>query len=336
MKKSNILFVLLLIGLLVWVLCSRGSSYQVGTDAEWSALKDKAATEVMIAAGWSQPRLLGPSVNSVGWEDSLCIAEDGETLWFAYIPCDLLNWIAKAKGDVRKFNTFKRGPVRGANPEFAINTLECKKKGGLFAPPKISQWSETTDPIWQSESGLAQADGRFVWNTNNPTTPTDYDTNIYLDGKRLPAPVNTDYNEDDPFYRDGELFFGSDNRPGGMGGKDLWMTRQTPDGGWTEPELLPEPINLASSDSWQCHMTRDGDFFFTSNREGPLCIYMSTRTATGTWAEPKKVIWPSPGSKAVGVAEPTLTDDGRSLYFCILFRHNNGAYDLDIAHTVRD
>jgi hypothetical protein len=98
---------------------------------------------------------------------------------------------------------------------------------------------------------------------------------------------------------------------------------------------MPKPINLASSDSWQCHLTGDGDFFFTSNREGPLYIYVSRRTGPTTWSEPNKVVWPSPGSKAVGIAEPTLTSDGNWLYFCVLFKNDNGAFDLDIACTRR-
>jgi len=339
MRSGTIAIALLLVGMgtcfLLEVYGGSTPEYQPGTESEWRTLKDKAINEVKVAPGWAQPRLLGPSVNSAGWEDSACIANDGQTLWFAYIPCDLINWVALEKGDITKFDTFRRGPNRDANPVFAINILECRKRGDAFGPPAVSRWSRDTDPVWQAESSLAHAGQHFVWNTNHPASPTDHDTNIYMDGKRLPAPVNTDKDENDPFFRDGELFFWSDNRPGGMGGKDLWMTRQEPDGGWTEPVLMPEPINSASSDSWQCHLTGDGDLFFTSNPEGPLCIYVSRRTGPGTWSEPEKVVWPSPGSKAVGIAEPTLTSDGSWLYFCVLFKNDNGAFDLDIAYTRR-
>ncbi len=326
--------VVLLLGLAA---CEDGAGdhpYTPGTADSWAALKTKAIREVRVAEGWAPAKLMSGSVNSIGWEDSVCISNDGKTLWFSYIPCDLINWMVRGKASPGVFATYKRGPVRSSGPEFSIDVLECRLGKQGFGAPAVSRWSSNTEPVWQSESGLSQAGKDFVWNTNYPATADDHDTDIYFNGERLPAPVNTDKGEDDPFYRDGELFFWSADRVGGHGRKELWSCRRTKTG-WTVPRLLPPPINQARSDNWQCHLTADGFLCFASNRSGPQSIWGSHRRDPEAWEEPVKLVWPGVGSKAVGINEPSLTQDGRWMCFVVLFQDDAGAFDLDIGYTHR-
>ena len=71
------------------------------------------------------------------------------------------------------------------------------------------------------------------------------------------------------------------------------------------------------------------------SRYGALAIYASRRLGPTSWAAPEKVVWIEGGGAALGVAEPSLTADHDSLYFCVLFQNPSGAYDLDIAWTHR-
>ena len=88
----------------------------------------------------------------------------------------------------------------------------------------------------------------------------------YLEAERLPAPINSDYYEVDPFVApDGSyLLFGSD-RPGGYGLMDLYISFCREDGRWTPPintgpELNPFCIPTRMS------ITPDGKYFFFPSR----------------------------------------------------------------------
>jgi hypothetical protein len=298
------------------------------SEADWASLKAKAIRTLQVAPGWAAPQLVAGAVNSPGWEDSASISPDGDTLTFSYIPVDLFSW-TQTGPDFSQFARYRRGPGRGVTPEFSIDTLSAKREGGRFGRPETHPVSVGTDPVYQSESSLSEARDGSVWhNTNHPVTQADSDTDIYRDGRRLP--FCTQENENDPDFSDGELFFWQE----AADRKQLWSVRETA-AGWGRPALLPAPINTPASDAWQSHLTRDGLLYFTSSREGPLGIFASRRKGPEAWDEPARVVWPGEGSAAIGVAEPSLTADGKRLYFCVLFRNPGGSYDLDIATTER-
>ena len=63
------------------------------------------------------------------------------------------------------------------------------------------------------------------------------------------------------------LIFGSFGRPDGMGGGDLYMSRNDPKKGWQKAEHLGNEINSASLDF--CPFVIDSFLFFTSDRKNP-------------------------------------------------------------------
>jgi Tol biopolymer transport system component len=81
---------------------------------------------------------------------------------------------------------------------------------------------------------------------------------------------NTPALEGCPFISpDGKMFFMASNRPGGMGGLDIWVsTRKNTNGPWGPPKNLGPPINTEHNDFCPT-IGRDGrTFFFVSNRPG--------------------------------------------------------------------
>lgn len=81
---------------------------------------------------------------------------------------------------------------------------------------------------------------------------------------------NTEYTEGCPFISpDGKAFFVASNRPGGLGGLDIWVsTRANESEAWSEPVNVGAPINSAANDFCPT-MGRDGKtFFFASTRLG--------------------------------------------------------------------
>lgn len=81
---------------------------------------------------------------------------------------------------------------------------------------------------------------------------------------------NTAATEGCPFISpDGKMFFIASNRPGGLGGLDIWVsTRASADDPWSEPMNVGAPINSAANDFCPT-IARDGKtFFFVSTRAG--------------------------------------------------------------------
>lgn len=81
---------------------------------------------------------------------------------------------------------------------------------------------------------------------------------------------NTPATEGCPFISpDGKMFFMASDRPGGMGGLDIWVsTRKHTNDPWGPPRNLGHPINTEHNDFCPT-IGRDGrTFFFVSNRPG--------------------------------------------------------------------
>lgn len=75
----------------------------------------------------------------------------------------------------------------------------------------------------------------------------------YTKPRRLPAPLNTEHGEGTPFLAaDNKTLYFSSNRPGGLGGYDMYMTRRLDDTweNWSEPVNLGAPVNSESSEAF--------------------------------------------------------------------------------------
>ena len=94
----------------------------------------------------------------------------------------------------------------------------------------------------------------------------------------LYADINSPFNETTPMLsRDmKKLYFASD-RPGGYGGKDIYVSERLDDTflKWSTPEKLNPPVNSAYDEGFP-YLTSDEDFFyFNSNRAGSSDIYQA-------------------------------------------------------------
>lgn len=132
-----------------------------------------------------------------------------------------------------------------------------------------------------------------------------------------PAPFN------DPAFKMGELhistdqnqvewiYFHSNQLAGGLGGMELWVTRND-DGVWSAPINLGSPVNTAGDEGYP-YLTPDGlELWITANLTDPT-IYRSTRQGwdavnqVWTWSTPDLIL-----SRYAG--EATL-DAQRNIYF---------------------
>jgi outer membrane protein OmpA-like peptidoglycan-associated protein/tetratricopeptide (TPR) repeat protein len=84
--------------------------------------------------------------------------------------------------------------------------------------------------------------------------------------RNLGEAVNTEAWESAPCLSPDKraLYFAS-NRPGGMGGNDIWVSRRQPDGSWGEPENLGAPVNTAGNESCPFLHADGRTLYFTSD-----------------------------------------------------------------------
>jgi hypothetical protein len=93
---------------------------------------------------------------------------------------------------------------------------------------------------------------------------------------------------------DGLSLYVASNRPGGLGGLDIWVARRaSTDEPWGAPENLGEPVNSASDDFCPTPV-RGGGLFFVSREALPgSCglgdIYFARDNPVKGWSEPRNL-----------------------------------------------
>jgi Tol biopolymer transport system component len=140
--------------------------------------------------------------------------------------------------------------------------------------------------------------------------------------ENLGCQVNSPQNDITPSLFEDEdgtdyLFFSS-NRPGGMGGMDIYVSTFQADRTFGPASPVPG-LNTASNDQRPNVRVRDGlEIFFDSNRSGSIAgsldLYTSTRASTSSpWASPVNLGSIVNSSSIEGRA--SLSFDGTELYF---------------------
>ena len=283
-----------------------------GTEDRWAAIRSSDVARV--SGEWQQPVWLG--INSEGWEDGAYISGDGKELYFVYISKDLMS-----------------GKDAGINRD---NTGICKPACGQF--PRVDLfYSKQGAEGWQAPVPHPLTRdypvGGMMISGNTAYFHMEKDdgleTEIYYsrDGKekiKIQA-LSSPYKDDDPHVSGNELLFWSD-RPASLGGNNIYASAF--DGSsWQAPAMMPEPINGDANDM-QPFLYGD-TLYFTSDRDGKPKIYKSNKDGD-TWSAPEIAI-----ESSFAVGEPTLTDDGNSLFFIQMFSASDGAKNPDIMYARR-
>ena len=128
---------------------------------------------------------------------------------------------------------------------------------------------------------------------------------------------------------DGSTLFFSSNRPGGMGGTDLWYSLRQPDGSWSAPVNLGPRINT-ELDEEAPFITNDGQtLYFSSNGHpgmGDQDIFMSWKGEDGAWNLPINL--GPPVNSAFRELGFFLTADGYTGYFASDRPEGKGKLDI--------
>lgn len=152
-----------------------------------------------------------------------------------------------------------------------------------------SEWFNITAPC-------LSPDGRRLYFVSD--RPDGYGgSDLYYSNRRgafwddpvnLGPEINTKGNESYPFMNEaGELFFSSDGHPG-LGGRDIFVTKQR-GSGWFRPERLEEPVNSVHDDFGFISDPLLNEGYFSSDRDKTFDIYYFRSSGYHLWfSEPQK------------------------------------------------
>ena len=143
--------------------------------------------------------------------------------------------------------------------------------------------------------------------------------------------INTESWESQPaISSDGRQLFFVSNRPGGRGGKDIWVSYKNANGVWMEAKNIGDKINTSKDDISPFLHWDNQTLYFASKGfigMGGFDVFVSRLNGSGDWGEATNIGYPinSPSDENSLI----VAKDGRTAYFASSF-FNEDRDDLDL------
>jgi outer membrane protein OmpA-like peptidoglycan-associated protein/Tol biopolymer transport system component len=240
-----------------------------------------------------EPRNLGPNINTPGSEYLPSLTADEQFLIFTRVVEGQEDFYISEKVN---------GQWQPAQPLDDINTPLNEGAQSISADGKKLVFTACN-----RRDGLGSCDLYFSeWRDGRWTPPAN-----------MGAPVNTSAWESQPsLSADGHTLYFASNRPGGLGGNDIWVTRRQADGKWSVPRNLGAPLNTKEHDEAPFIHPDGRTLYFMSKGHpgmGGYDLYYSRYDAEGEWTEPVNLGYPINTKANEGALVVSL--DGRTAYF---------------------
>ncbi len=146
----------------------------------------------------------------------------------------------------------------------------------------------------------------------------------------LGASLNTDFWESSPSLSpDKNALYFSSNRPGGYGGKDLYVSYRTPNGKWSAAINMGEKINTKGDELAPFIHADNNTLYFTSNGldgYGGTDIYVTRKDTAGNWGTPENLGYPINTIENEGSL--FVASDGITAYYASDRADTRGGLDL--------
>ncbi len=260
---------------------------------------------LLISSEFEPPIPLSGEVNTAGAEDSPFIMPDGKTLYFFFTP------------DVKV-------PVEKQVSDGVT---------GIYVSQLVDGRWEKADRVMLQDPGKLAGDGcefvqdNIIWfcSAREGYTGMHWFTAKFVDGQWK----NWTIADFDPDFQVGEfhispdsseLYFASE-RPGGVGGLDIWVSDNL-SGNWQTPRNL-SVVNTEDYEGWPALNPQGDELWFSRN----FGIWRSLKI-NGEWQVPDLII-----SHLAG--EPTV-DEAGNLYFVHHYYKDNQMIEADIYGPYRN
>jgi ankyrin repeat protein len=175
--------------------------------------------------------------------------------------------------DGKKLFFHSERPVK-KNGKNSLGIWCVERSGKAWSSPKqIPASVRSSSPGWQIS---LDKNSNIYFSTRGLS---DIYISRYLDGsyakpENLGPSINTEYIDADPFIEaNAECLVFSSNRPGGIGGFDIYVAFRNGSGTWGKAKNIGKGVNSPSNELWPV-ISPDGRYlFFASNRNGTVDVY---------------------------------------------------------------
>ncbi len=222
-------------------------------------------------------------------------------------------------------------PSLRADEEALVYTVRRNHQEDFFISKKkdgVWQAGMPMDDINTPQNEGAQclsADGRLLIFTAcqypNSTGSCDLYFSVLKSGKwskpKEIKSINTPAFEGQPsLSADGQYLFFTSNRPGGLGGKDIWVSRRKLKGGWNTPQNLGSPINTPDTDECPFIHADGRTLYFCSDGHpgmGKEDLFFARKSEQGIWQTPTNLGYPI--NTEANEATLVVSTDGQTAYY---------------------
>lgn len=172
------------------------------------------------------------------------------------------------------------------------------KTGKWLAPEVLTNISSVNS---NQASISVSADGQqlFIYKDikgNGEIYVAEYEGETYGTPKDMGASVNTpNWETHGTLSADGQTFYFVSDRPGGIGGRDIWKVVKLPNGQWSKASNLGAPINTPYDEESPFFHPDGKTLYFSSNGEtsmGGFDIFFSQIQEDGKWNTPVNIGYP--------------------------------------------
>ncbi len=284
---------------------------------------------MMMVADFGDPVRL--SLNDPCSQDAVEVSPDGNRIYHSYAVNDINLLVAEGR------------QVPGTEVRF-----QDRLSGDAWGEPRVLDLRNGLPDSLNGETRVAQDGSWVIWHSLTAENigyvdglPAGqlFDLDLYEATmvNAVPGPavhlgreVNSVYLEGEHWATDdGRTIYFASNRPGGLGGVDIWRISRDAAGAWGSAEPLPAPVNSDTVDM-QPTLSPDGAFiYFASDRGGPIWIWRVAVEAGGSFgAVAEQILGPY-------VGEPTFASDGRLFFVHVEIDFSTGTdiYDADIYYV---
>lgn len=221
----------------------------------------------------------------------------------------------------------------GIREDFMTSTLQNNK----YTKAKLIEGSINDEP---SKGGITiSQDGEWlIFAGNFPGKGTgnfdlyiSYNTpNGWSEPENLGYSINTEFWESSPSISpDKNALYFSSNRPGGYGGRDLYVSYRQPNGKWSQAVNMGSLVNTKGDELAPFIHADNNTLYFTSNGlpgYGGTDIYVTRKNADSTWSEPENLGYPINTIENEGSL--FVASDGVTAYYASDRSDTRGELDL--------
>lgn len=230
-----------------------------------------------------KPVSVGPGINTTDDEYWPSITADGLTMMFTRQPNMInnpgFNGVVQEDFYISYFsgNTWQKAFNAGA----PLNTIQNEGAQSISSDGSYMYFTACNRP-----GGLGNCDLYF----------SAFSKTKWSEPYNLGRPVNTSHWESTPsISADGRTLFFSSGRPGGFGGKDIWLARLNEDNKWAEPVNLGSEINTAGNEMSPFIHFDGKTLYFASDGlagMGGYDLFVTRMKDDSTWTTPQNLGYP--------------------------------------------